>query len=243
MLKSLNPLTILTVCLAWIVATTIVFETSFQLAALALFGGLLLGFNRVAPLRLLALMVPFALFGFGFLTTNVLFRQENGAAVAVFSRQLAEGGAARAGLVLFLRALAGGMISVFFALTIDPGGFVRAMMAYLRLPAGIAYSLFAAMQIVPDLAAKAHQIRLADAMRAGRGLRRFPRPSEMLRLIIPIMAFAIRRAGRTAIAMEARGFAAGRPRTIVDVPGFSKGDALFAAAMAACLAAAIVALS
>ena len=239
---AVNPLTVLGACLAWILATTMVFTPGFQLFAILLFAGMTVVLTRTRVLVLFGLTVPFVLFGFGFLTTNILFRQEN-SAVAVFSADLAASEAGRAGLVLFLRAIAGGMVSIFFARAIDPGGFVRALMAYLRLPPSIAYALFAAMQMVPDLAGKAQQIRLADAMRRGRPLRRIPSPIGILRLVIPLIAFAIRRAGRTAIAMEARGFAAGRPRTLTDVPGFSRRDLVFAAAMAALLIVALAFLA
>lgn len=227
MLTSINPLTVLVACLAWILATTLVFDFVFQLFAILLFAAMTIVLGRTRLLTLLMLTMPFALFGFGFFTTNILFRQDN-SAVAVFSSSLAASDAGRAGLVLFLRAIAGGMISIFFARTIDPGGFVRALMAYCRLPPSIAYALFAAMQMVPDLAGKAQQIRLADAMRRGKPLRRFPSPAGFVRLLIPLLAFAIRRAGRTAIAMEARGFAAGRARTLTDVPAFSGRDVVFA---------------
>ncbi|MEC5293534.1 ATP-binding cassette domain-containing protein [Aurantimonas sp. C2-3-R2] len=239
MLRRLNPLTMLGVCLVWIVATTLVFEIGFQLFAIVLFAGMLLIVNRTSPLLLMVLMVPFALFGFGFFTTNVLFRQDNTEALAVFSHDLAASDAILAGFVLFLRAIAGGMISVFFALTIDPGGFVRASAAYLGLPPRIAYALFAAMQIVPDLALKARQVRLANAMRKGQELKRLASPAEIAHLIIPLIAYAIRRAGRTAIAMEARGFSPDRSRTMIDVPGFSAGDAVFALALAATLVLAV----
>ncbi|SKA02576.1 energy-coupling factor transporter transmembrane component T family protein [Consotaella salsifontis] len=235
MLKRLNPLTVLAAALIWIVATTLVFSVAFQSGALILFAALILVLGRISPARLLLLMIPFALFGFGFFTTNVLFRQENAEAVAVFSQSLAESDAARGGLILFLRALAGGMISLFFALSIEPVALVRALMAYLRLPPRIAYALFAAVEVVPDLAATAHQIRLVEAMRAGRPLRRFPTPGELFRMVVPLMAFAVRRAGRTAIAMEARGFRADRPRTLLRVPGFSRLDLIFALALVAVL--------
>ena len=61
------------------------------------------------------------------------------------------------------------------------------------------------MQLVPDLASELQQMRLARAMKAGRRPRRLPGLMEALSLVIPLLAFAIRRAGRTAIAMEARG--------------------------------------
>ncbi|MEP2453389.1 MAG: hypothetical protein ABJH70_22475, partial [Nitratireductor sp.] len=37
----------------------------------------------------------------------------------------------------------------------------------------------------------------------------------------------VRRAGRAAIAMEARGLAAGGARTIINLPRFSRRDAVF----------------
>lgn len=233
----LNPLTVLGVCLAWIVMTTLAFSLAAQLAAIALFAGLTLASRRVGPLRFLALMAPFALFGLGFFITNVLFRQENASALAVFSHRAGGGGAVEAGLILFLRALSGGAISLYFALTVDAGGFIRALMATLRLPPAIAYALFAALQIVPDLAARVHALRLGAAMRRGRAPRRFPSPREAAALMVPLLAYAIRRAGASAIAMEARGLAPGRPRTLTDVPGFSWRDLAFSAMMAAALLA------
>ena len=110
-----------------------------------------------------------------------------------------------------------------------PGALVRALMLYCRLPPRLGHALFAAMQLVPDLAGEAQQMRLARAMKSGRRLRRIPGPREALGLAIPLLAYAIRRAGRTAIAMEARGLSPG-PRTILHVPGFTWRDGAFAAA-------------
>ena len=99
-------------------------------------------------------------------------------------------------------------------------------MAHCRLPPRIGHALFAAMQLVPDLAGEAQQMRLARAMKSGRRLRRIPGPREAFGLVIPLLAYAIRRAGRTAIAMEARGLSPG-PRTIMNVPPFTRRDGIF----------------
>ena len=80
------------------------------------------------------------------------------------------------------------------------------------------------MQLVPDLAAEAQQMRLARAMKSGRRIRRIPGPVEVAGLVIPLLAYAIRRAGRTAIAMEARGLGPDIPRTILNAPGFHARD-------------------
>lgn len=187
-------------------------------------------------------MIPFALFGLGFVTTNLLFREESDFVTEVASETVYASDALSAGLTLALRAIACGMVSVFFALTTDPGAFVRALMAHANLPPKIGYPLFAAMQLVPQLAREAQQIRMARAMHSGRALRRLPTPAEVASLVVPLLAFAIRRASRSAIAMEARGFDPAAPRTIINVPGFSRYDAAFATAALACLVAAMSAL-
>jgi energy-coupling factor transport system permease protein len=241
MLKTLNPLGKLFVCMVWLVASILIFDARFQLAAILVSCLALIVLDRVSPLVLLALMVPFALFGLGFLTTSLLFREESDYALRVAGETPFGSPGFSAGIILFLRAVACGTISLLFALTTDPGELVRALMAYCRLPPRIGYSLFAAMQLVPDLASEAQQIRLARAMKTGRPPRRIPGPMEVFSLVIPLLAFAIRRAGRTAIAMEARGLAAGTPRTILHAPRFRMRDAFFViVALGSCFALAAI---
>ena len=120
MLRAFHPLPKLALCLAWIVASLAVLRLSFQIALFAAAALMLLVDARVPLRRLLLLMVPFALFGFGFFTTAVLFRAGSGFALPTAQEQ---GGApdVAPGLVLVFRALACGMISAVFALTTDPG--------------------------------------------------------------------------------------------------------------------------
>jgi energy-coupling factor transport system permease protein len=226
MLKPLNPLSKLAVCVLWLAASVLIFDGWFQIATIAVVWIVLIAVNRTSPLLLLFLMLPFSLFGFGFLTTSVLFGRESDFAQMVAGETPLRSREFSAGLTLFLRAIACGMISTFFALTTDPGALVRALMAYAKLPPRIGYSLFAAMQLVPDLASEAQQMRLARAMKSGREPGRIPGLAESFSLIVPLLAFAIRRAGRTAIAMEARGLST-RPRTIIKVPRFSGRDMAF----------------
>ena len=108
---------------------------------------------RIPMRRLLALMVPFALFGFGVFTTSLLFSADSGFAVQMAREQ---GGAPEImpGLVLFVRALACGMASAVFALTPDPGQFTRALMQHLHLPAPMGSALMHAMHLLPDFSAE-----------------------------------------------------------------------------------------
>jgi energy-coupling factor transport system permease protein len=227
MLKSLNPLSKLLVCIVGLASSVLVFDVRFQVALIVIASLTLVVLNRTSPLLLLALMVPFCLFGFGFLTTSLLFRRESDFAARMAGEALLTSPAFSAGLTLFLRAVACGMISVFFALTTDPGSLIRALMVHARLPPRIGYSLFAAMQLVPDLASEAHQMRIARAMKTGRRIRRLPGPAEIMSLVIPLLAFAIRRAGRTAVALEARGLSPDRPRTVMNAPRFKRSDVFF----------------
>ncbi len=224
MLSRLHPLPKLALCLIWIAASLIVFDLHFQLAALGLAFFLLWGLERVALWKLLALLVPFALFGFGFLTTSVLFQRESGFAVQMAREQGAAQPDLAPGLVLFTRVLACGMISALFALTTDAGRLVRALMLHLRLPASVGFSILQAMHLVPDLAREMQTLRMARAMREGRAMRRIPGPGEVMALLIPLLAFAIRRATRAAIAMEARGLRPGSPRSQLPQPRMTHLD-------------------
>src|SRR4051794_15122106 len=101
MLKALNPLSKLSVCCVWLVASVLVFDPRFQLAAILVPAIGLVAFNRTSPLVLLGLMVPFALFGFGFLTTSLLFRQESDFALRIAGEVLLASPAFSAGMTLF----------------------------------------------------------------------------------------------------------------------------------------------
>jgi len=218
MLKEIHPLAKLVICVLWLAASILIFDAIFQLLAIGVATGALILLDRQPPLLVLALMVPFALFGFGFFTSSVLFRQEGGYALQMAAEAPFGGEAVSAGLVLFLRALACGMVSALFALTTDPASFIKAMMVNWRLSPRIAYALFSSFHLMPDLAAQAHQIRIARAMRRGRAPRRFPGPMEVASLVVPMLAYAIRRANRSAIAMEARGLGAEPRRTVASAP-------------------------
>ncbi len=213
MLSRMHPLPKLALCLIWIVASVLVFDLRFQLLTLTLTLTLLWAVERMPLWKLLALMIPFSLFGFGFLTTSLLFNAESGFALHIAREQGAAVPDVSPGLVLFARTLACGMVSSLFALTTDPGQLVRALMTHLRLPAPVGFALMQAMHLVPDLGRELQTMRMARAMQQGRAMRRIARPAEVMVLTIPLLAFAIRRATRAAIAMEARGLRQHPPRS------------------------------
>lgn len=226
-MSAVNPIVTFVMCLVWFATATLLLDPVFQAAVIVLVAGFLLVTRRIRPVVLAAISVPLVLFGLGFVVTHMLFRADGGV-VATSSAAVFDSGTVGAAVTLGLRAVACGMISVFFAFTSDAGGFVRALVARARLPQSVGYALFAALQTVPALAVEAQQQRMSRAMRRGRPLTRIPRPAETVALVVPLLAFAIRRASRTALAMEARGFTAAGHRTMVNVPGFGRADAVFA---------------
>jgi energy-coupling factor transport system permease protein len=240
MLSALHPLPKLVICLVWLVATILMFDASFQLAAIFASMVALIVFEGRSPFLVLGLMVPFALFGFGFLTTSVLFRADSDFALFAAERSPFASQAFSAGIVLFLRAIACGMISAVFVLTTDAGHFVKALMANWKLSPRVGYALFSALHLVPDLASELRQIRIARAMKRGKPPSNFLYPSEFVTLFVPLLAYAIRRAGRAAIAMEARGLGTVGKRTIVAAPRLSRRDVLFAGVALGLLASALI---
>lgn len=242
MLSPLHPLPKLVICLVWIIASILVFDARFQLIVILLAVTVLIGLERKSPLLVLGLMIPFALFGFGFLTTSVLFRTDSDFAQHVARQSPFASEAFSAGIVLFLRAIATSLVSAVFVLTTDPGAFIKALMADWRLSPRIGYSLFSALQLAPDLAAELRQIRIARAMKRGRPPSYFLHPGELATLFIPLLAFAIRRAGRAAIAMESRGLGMGIRRTIVGAPKLGRRDAAFVIASLSMLIASLAVL-
>jgi energy-coupling factor transport system permease protein len=244
MLSRLHPLALLAVCLVWLVAAMLVLNAGFLAAVFCVPAFLLLTLHKVPPLRLALYCVPFLLFGLGFLSTHVLFDRQSGFATALGREALIAGeGVATGvstGLALVMRALACGMVSIFFALTLEPGAFLRALMGQARLSPRLGFALMATLLISADLPADFARLRAARAMRQGRALSRWPGPRESAACLVPLLAGAIRRAGHVALAMESRGFVADRPRTLRDVPGFRANDAAFVAAAFGSLAGLLV---
>lgn len=241
MLRGAHPFATLGLCLAWVGAASLILDPYFLGASLGLAVLLLLGPAGVALRAVGLAAIPFALFGFGFLTTAILFREDGGYVAALSAEAALASDAARAGVSLFLRAMACGMISFLFAATTDPGALARAAMAQAGLPARYGYALFATLNAAPEMAADLRSLRRARAMRQGRAPRRLMGPGEAAGIAIPLLAAAIRRASDTAVAMEARGLARdGRPR-VLGAPPWRGSDTGLVAAGGLALAAAILA--
>lgn len=236
-LRRVHPLAKLALALIWLVALTLVFDARFQAACILAVLALLIVVDRARPRDILLVLIPFALFGSGFLWSHWLHPAAiAGYADSVGSASAQRGGDAAAAIILFLRAIAYGSVSYAFARTTDAADLVRALMQYLKLPPSFGYGLFAVSQFLPALRQEAEAMRMARALRSGKPLRRIPGPREVMGMILPLIASALRRADRSALAMELRGLAPGRPRSLAKRLAFQRRDPLFLLAGLALLA-------
>ncbi|MFD1032996.1 energy-coupling factor transporter transmembrane component T family protein [Metaplanococcus flavidus] len=158
-------------------------------------------------------MLPFAFGAFGYLWTTIVFSAETGGTVmwSLFGFDVTDKQWALA-LSLSFRVLAFSSLSLLFALTTDPVKFVMSLMQQLKLSPKLAYGVLVGYQFLPVLKDEFFQIQQAHRLR-GAATEKFwwQRLLGIRRIIIPMLAGAVRKAERSAFAMEARGFT-GEPR-------------------------------
>lgn len=232
-----SPLTKLAVGFAWLaglVSTTDPRPTLVILLA-GISGAIVLG--RVPLRRFLRAWLPFVVAAAGVVVLNTLFGAANGDPAAL---ELAQAGPLRItapalalGLVLGLRILAIAGVGVAFAQTTEATTLANSLVQQARLPDRFAYGALAAYQAVPRLSLDLVTLRQA---RRTRGLARSWSPGLLLALLV----LALRHADRMALAMDARGFDSGTPRTWYRIVRWGIADVEVAVLGAATLAVAIV---
>jgi energy-coupling factor transport system permease protein len=132
------------------------------------------------------------------------------------------------GATMATRLLAIMCASMMFVLTTDPAQFVRSLIHQAHVSPRIAYSVFAAYRFVPLLEVEFQGIRAAHQMRGGVGRGTLLDPfREMFGYAIPLLASAVRKGERVALAMESRGFGAIPQRTYFRVTTLGRGDLIF----------------
>ena len=231
-LHRLNPLTKLAfAALIMLILTTIVDPVSALITVLAttlaiwLLGGVRLGV-------LLRILGPVALLSFGVIWTTALFYVADPTShprtfwalgpLVVTDQGLAYG------LVIVLRMLGFFAASLLFVLTTDPTDFVQALIQKLRVGYRFGYGAHAAYGFVPLLDGELATIRAAHRVRGVReGGSLKARYRYFVGLLVPLLAGAVRRAERVALAMDARGFGAYPTRTFYRRSTFGREDLVF----------------
>ncbi|NGZ76741.1 energy-coupling factor transporter transmembrane component T family protein [Saccharibacillus alkalitolerans] len=145
------------------------------------------------------------------------------------------------GLHLGFRSIAFGCQGLLFVLTTSSTGLFYALMQRLKLSPKYAYSFMASLRLMP-MALEELRIR-RDAL-AVRGSGSGSRAGALLRLperyALPLLAQSIRRAQRTAAAMEVKRFDAGSRRTYYYSSPVTRSDAAALLLLAGATAAALL---
>ncbi|WP_305788765.1 energy-coupling factor transporter transmembrane component T family protein [Symbioplanes lichenis] len=183
---------------------------------------------------------PLALGAAGILVTMTLFAADREGTVLFWNVTT---GVAAAALGLVLRVFAVALPGIIVFATTDPTDLADALVQNVRAPARFAIGALAAFRLVPLLTAEWQTLTLA---RRARGIDAGHNPWARLRLFastaFALLVGALRRGGRLATAMDARGFDSGAVRTYARRQHFGPADAALVAA-AALASAAILAVA
>jgi energy-coupling factor transport system permease protein len=217
LLRTVAPVTRLTVAAVWLGVAFLGVDPrvpavllAAAIASLGLLSGLPIGrsVRRMSPLILAA-------GGLALLTLFVHPSRTDPAAVvlAVIGPLTITAAAASAALALALRLALIAVSSLLVFGPSDPTTLADSLVQQWRVPDRFAYGTLAALRIAPQLAG---DWASADATRRLRGLR--PRgPTAWVRgfgaRLLGLLVSAVRRGERMALAMDARGFDAGRRRS------------------------------
>ncbi|MFU8874842.1 energy-coupling factor transporter transmembrane component T family protein [Micromonospora sp. SL4-19] len=170
----------------------------------------------------------------GILATLVLFAADRSGRVLVEAGPvLVTEGVLVTALGLVLRMLAVALPGIVVFATTDATDLADALIQNAKAPARFAIGALAAFRLVPLLEQEWQMISMA---RRARGVDAGRNPVAKLRLFVStafaLLVGAIRRGTRLAVAMDARGFDAGTPRTVARRQRFTRADGLLVAGAA-----------
>lgn len=185
-------------------------------------------FSQINWKKWLLFMLPFIVTAFGYFWTTLVFAKQTSGpiiwsigSVAVTEMQLDHA------LSLSFRVLAFSSLSLLFALTTNPVTFILSLMQQLKLSPKIAYGILVGFQFLPVLKDEFIQIQQAQRLRGVVQKKNALQRLMAARLVlIPLLAGAVRKAERSAFAMEARGFTGARRSSFFYVISIDKVDAV-----------------
>lgn len=159
-------------------------------------------------------LLPFVLLAFGFFMMQVLFPR-SGDEILLFSIgpfTISQQAFWR-GCALAFRVLAYAAYALLFVATTDPTELLLSLMQQTKLSPKYGYSMLAAYRFFPLYQSEFATLKEAHLVRGGKERKGIKgKGEELYRYAIPLLAQAIRKAERVAIAMEARGFTGERGR-------------------------------
>ncbi|MFI7607953.1 energy-coupling factor transporter transmembrane component T family protein [Micromonospora sp. NPDC049366] len=184
---------------------------------------------------------PLLVSAVGIVVTLVLFAADRSGRVLVEAGPaVVTSGVLLTALGLVLRMFAVALPGVIVFATTDPTDLADALVQNAKAPARFAIGALAAFRLLPLLGQEWQMISMA---RRARGVEAGRNPLAKLRLFVStaftLLVGAIRRGTRLAVAMDARGFDAGTPRTVARRQRFTTADALLVAGATALAGAAL----
>jgi energy-coupling factor transport system permease protein len=187
--------------------------------------------SRVSLKRWLVIFSPFILLAVSFAWMTMLHPSDSfsGGDVlfSIWSLQVTSD-SFWAGVSLGLRSLSFASLSLLFILTTDSTKFMLSLMQQCKLPPKITFGILAGYRFLPtfrhelQILMQAHRIRGVGRARGVKG-----RMHQFRRYAIPLLANAIRKAERVAIAMESKGFTGEGERTHYHEMTVNKRDWIF----------------
>ncbi|WP_188207523.1 energy-coupling factor transporter transmembrane component T family protein [Alkalibacillus aidingensis] len=174
-------------------------------------------FSHISIKKWLLIFSPFVLLALGFAWMRMLYTSEafdSGPVLIQFWHIEITKGAMEVAASLALRSLCFVALSLLFVLTTDSTKFMLSLMQQCKLSPKLTYGVLAGYRFLPtfkhelDVLRQAHRIRGVGRAKGIRG-----RIQQFRRYSIPLLANAIRKAERVAIAMESKGFTGERERT------------------------------
>lgn len=227
-LSRLNPLTKLLAVLPAMGSLLVVTDPYTPLAFVVTTGIITAGLGRLSPLDYLRILLPFLgitisfVFVYPFIIGNQSDILVDIGLIAVHRSGL------RVGAATGVRILALSVLSLLFVTTTDTESFLRALVQNLGVPYRIGYSAMAAFRFAPMIQSDLETVRAVHTVRgapASTGLRN--RLRQAGKLAMPLFVNAIRRAERTASAMDVRAFGAYDDRTRYRSISFGTADLVF----------------
>ncbi|OFW57428.1 MAG: hypothetical protein A2133_06520 [Actinobacteria bacterium RBG_16_64_13] len=183
--------------------------------------------------------------GVAILLANIFFNKENALSPALVSLGSVKvtGPALWAAGTLWFRLLAFALLSLVFVRTTEPLQFILSLVHQLHMNYRVAYGTMVGYRMLPLLQTDYRTIRAAQrvrGMREATGLLHLWYRTR--RYALPLLAGAVRKAGRVALAMDARAFGAFPERTYRERMTVRRADWLFVGAVILIVSAVVVAL-
>ncbi|WLR56844.1 energy-coupling factor transporter transmembrane component T [Mesobacillus subterraneus] len=227
LLNEMNPSIKALSILVSILLLSIFFDPVTPLLSLILTIAITFIFGKIHFKKWILLFSPFLFMAIVYVWSSLLFpRVDWGDSIIWewwFITITAEG--VQRSISLGLRVLSFASLSLLFALTTNPFNFLLSLMQQCKLSPKIAYSIMAGYQFLPMIKNEFEIIRSAHRIRgAGRTETLSDKIKQIKKYGIPLLASGIRKAERTAIAMESKGFTGDKEREFYRVIPVSKRD-------------------